>query len=124
LPKRRHANRAGFASTPPLSPPWARSRERFGGRRLEVGLDFLVSDLPIAPPLNPVNAFGVFGQLSQSARLPPAAATYRTEFRHRFSIFGDDDGVAVRRLVNEAGEVCFGFVEIDLPTHTPQDTSP
>lgn len=50
-PIQTRANQAGFASTPPLPPLWPYRRERFGGRRFEVGLDFFVGGLPFSPPL-------------------------------------------------------------------------
>ena len=53
------------------------------------------------------------------AEYAPFAVTniqcYQT--RHRSAILGNDDFLAVSRLINESGKLRFCFVKVDLLTH-------
>src|ERR1051326_2231632 len=92
------------------------SHKRLSHGPFELSLDLLVGCLPLAPPLDPVDSFRMFAQLSEFTR-PPFCPANRTKLRHRFSILGNNDGVAARRVLDKPRELSLGFVQIDLSAH-------
>ena len=93
-------------------------RKRLDGGSFEVGFDLFVHSLPVAPPLRLIDLLGCVGELSDLLWFFLFGFD-RTELGHWFSVFRNDDGFTVRGVVHQTRKLRLGFVEINLPAHSP-----